>query len=131
MKAERLAVAAFFLAVVGGLVAAFAPIGRVMESSGSAGGEVVMRSYDVSLFRTDGAWVLVVVSVPVLVALVAILVRRRGARVVSAVLLWMGCVVGVFSVGMFFVPAAIAMTVAAARREAPPWSRRCLPVPPG
>ena len=40
----------------------------------------------------------------VLVAFVPVLVHRRSARVVSAVLLWVGCVVGMLSVGMFFVP---------------------------
>jgi hypothetical protein len=62
----------------------------------------------------------VVVSVPVLVALFPVLVRHRAARIVSAVLLWMGCVVGMWSVGVFFLPAAIVMTVAAARREPAP-----------
>jgi len=62
----------------------------------------------------------VVVSVPVLVALVPVLVRHRVARIVSAVLLWMGCVAGMWSVGMFFVPVAMVMTVAAARREPAP-----------
>ena len=117
MKAKLFTVAAFLLAVIGGLVAAFAPTGQVIEGSGSPGGEIVTRSYRVSMFQTNGAWVLVVVSVPVLVALISILVRHRAARIVSAVLLWMGCAVGMWSVGMFFVPAAIVMTVAAARRE--------------
>ena len=52
----------------------------------------------------------------VLVAFVPVLVHRRSARVVSAVLLWVGCVVGMLSVGMFFVPAAILMTIAASHR---------------
>lgn len=120
MKTERLTAAAFLLAVIGALIAAFAPLGGVMEGSGSPGGAIVTRSHNVSLFQTDGAWVLVVVSVPVLVALVPVLVRHRAARIVSAVLLWMGCVVGMWSVGVFFLPAAIVMTVAAARREPAP-----------
>ena len=109
--------AALLLTVMGVLVAAFAPTGHVMEGSGSPGGVIVTRSYGVSMFQTNGAWVLVVVSVSVLVVLVPVLVRYRAARILSAVLLWIGCVVGMWSVGMFFVPAAIAMTVAAARRD--------------
>ena len=70
-------------------------------------------------FAVNGSWVLVVVSVPVLVAFVPVLVRLRPARVVSAVLLWIGCVLGMLSVGMFFVPAAILMTIAAAAPS--PW----------
>jgi hypothetical protein len=109
--------AAFLLTVMGALVAAFAPTGHVMEGSGSPGGVIVTRSYGVSMFQTNGAWVLGVVSVPVLVALIPVLIRHRGARILSAVLLWIGCVVGMWSIGIFFVPAAIAMTVAAARRD--------------
>jgi len=99
VKTERLTAAASLLAVIGALVAAFAPLGSAMESSGSPGGVIVTRSSNVSLFHTEGAWVLVVVSVPVLVALVPVLVRRRTARIVSA---------------------AIVMTVAAARCEPAP-----------
>ena len=120
MKTERLTAAAFLLAVIGALIAAFAPLGSAMEGSGSPGGAIVTRSHHVSLFQTDGAWVLVVVAVPVLVALFPVLVRHRAARIVSAVLLWMGCAVGMWSVGVFFLSAAIVMTVAAARREPAP-----------
>jgi hypothetical protein len=70
--------------------------------------------------QVNGAWVLVVVSVPVLVAIVPVLVRHRRARVVSAVMLWLGCVVGMWSVGLFFVPAAILMSIAASRTEQAP-----------
>lgn len=117
MKGKRFAVAAFLLAVVGALGAAFAPTGSMMESSVSSSGVVVTRSSTVGMFQTNGAWVLVVVSVPVLVALVPVLVRHRAARSVSAVLLWTGCAVEMWSVGLFFVPAAVVMTVAAAVRE--------------
>ncbi|MDP9329055.1 MAG: hypothetical protein M3P11_00155 [Actinomycetota bacterium] len=123
MKANRFTLAAFLLALIGALVAAFAPTGQAMESSFSISSslsgpvQTVSRSYRVSMFQTSGAWVLVVVSVPVLVALIPVLVRHRKAAIISAVVLWIGCVVGAFSVGMFFVPAAILMTIAAARQE--------------
>ncbi|MDP9331198.1 MAG: hypothetical protein M3P11_11240 [Actinomycetota bacterium] len=123
MKAKRFRLAAFLLAVIGALVAAFAPTGQSMESSFSISSslsgpvQTVSRSYRVSMFQTNGAWVLVVVLVPVLVALIPVLVRHRKAAIVSAVLLWTSCVIGAFSVGMFFIPAAVLMTVAAARQE--------------
>lgn len=120
MKAKRFTLAAFLVAVLGALVAAFAPTGRVMESYGSSNGVFRTRSYSVSMFHTNGAWVLVVVSVPVLVALIAVVVRHRVARIVATVLLWTGCVLGMWSVGMFFIPAAILMTIAASRTEPTP-----------
>ena len=120
MKARGFTLAAFLVAVLGALVAAFAPTGHVTESFGSSSGAFSTRSYSESMFQVNGAWVLVVVSVPVLVALIPVLVRHRRARIVSAVLLWFGCVVGMLSVGMFFVPAAILMTIAASRSEPAP-----------
>ena len=120
MKAKRFTLAAFLVSVLGALIAAFAPTGHVTESIGSSSGVVSTRSYSESMFQVNGAWVLVVVSVPVLAALIPVLVRRRRARIVSAVLLWIGCVLGMWSVGLFFVPAAILMTIAASQTEPAP-----------
>ena len=111
---RRLVLAAFVVAVLGAAVAAFAPLGRscgVSMPGGQAG------CVGQSIFETDGSWVLVVVSVPVLISLLPMMVPRRAARVVAAVLLWACCVIGIFSVGMFFVPAAVVMTVAAVARD--------------
>jgi hypothetical protein len=116
VKANRVTVAAFMAATLGALVAAFAPTYSGCGTT-STGGVSCGRE---TSFAVNGAWVLVVVSVPVLVAFVPVLVRRRSARVVSAVLLWIGCVVGVWSVGIFFVPAAILMTIAAQRSVVAP-----------
>lgn len=119
VKANRLAVAAFLASVLGALVAAFAPTYSGCETT-SSGAEICSHATG---FAVNGSWILVVVSVPVLVALLPVSVRRRPARVVSTVLLWIGCVLGMLSVGMFFVPAAILMTIAAVQRPpaaAPP-----------
>jgi len=112
MKANRFTVAAFLVAVLGALVAAFAP---TYSWCGTTSSGVQTCGHDTG-FAVNGTWILVVVSVPVLVALVPVLARRRAARIVSAVLLWIGCVVGMWSVGMFFVPSAILM-IAAAQRD--------------
>jgi hypothetical protein len=94
-------------------VATLAPLGRSCIVGPNPDAGETCRS--VSTFSENGAWVLVVVSVPMLVALFAVAVRHRPARVASAFLLWIGCIVGLASVGIFFVPAAILMTVAAMR----------------
>jgi hypothetical protein len=138
MRQNRWAVAAFMATVLGALVAAFAPLGRTCSSTatpalrplgGSPVAAVAEVCHDVSTFSVDGAWVLVVVSVPMLVALIPVLVRRRPARIAAAVLLWIGCVVGMLSLGLFFVPAAILMTIAAA--TSPPVAVPIPPVPTG
>jgi hypothetical protein len=114
MKANRVVVAAFVLAVLGALVAAFAPLGTTCGVTVPGG---VSHCSGTSSFSVDGAWVLVVVTVPVLVALVPLLVPRRAAIIASTALLWIGCILGMLSVGIFFLPAAILMTVAAARGD--------------
>lgn len=117
----RFTLASFLAAVLGGLVAAFAPLARGCQVSMDAGSMTEQRScFSASTYQTDGSWVLVVVSVPIAIAFVPVLVRHRVAAIVSAVLLWACCVVGLWSVGMFFVPAAVLMTIAAARPEPVP-----------
>ena len=115
--ANRLAVAASVTAAIGAVVAAFAPTYTSCTSTAGSPGEICGHE---TSFAVNGAWVLVVVSVPVLVSLIPVLVRRRPARIVSATLLWIGCALGMLSVGMFFVPAAILMTIAAAQPSPSP-----------
>jgi hypothetical protein len=109
--------ASFIVATVAALVVAFAPLGTACSFSATPGGppgEEVCRH--VSIFSNDGSWVLVVVAVPVLIALIPVLLRHRVARVVAAAFLWVFSIVGLMSVGLFFVPAAVLMTLAAAQR---------------
>ncbi len=112
MNARRFSIAALFAAVLAALVVALLPTGQVMSATGGPGGVTVTHNYSVSLFQVDGAWVLVVVSVPVLLALISVLVRNRVVKVAATVLLWIGCVLGMMSVGWFFLPTAVLMTFA-------------------
>jgi hypothetical protein len=111
--AKRLTIAAFVVAVLGAGLVTFAPLGR--SCGVSDGGPERCRG--VSSFEIDGAWILVVVSVPVLVSLLAAVVRRRAWTAVSAVLLWTLCVLGLASIGLYFVPAAVLLTVASAMQD--------------
>lgn len=123
MSRVRLATVACVVAVLGGLVAAFAPLGRTCWVSATPDQPPTREGCTgTSTFEIDGAWVLVVVAVPIAIALAPVLVRHRAAAIVSAVLLWAFCVVGLFSVGLFFVPAAVLMTIAAVRRDPVPAS---------
>ena len=112
MKGSGFAKAAFVAALTGALLAAFAP--TYTSCSTDAGGTSCGSATGLSV---NGSWILFVVSVPVVLALIPILVPRRGARIIAAVLLWACCVVAAASIGLFFVPAAILMTVAGIRRE--------------
>jgi hypothetical protein len=112
-------VVSFGLAVLGAGIAAFAPLVSETSATGSPGSDVVVRTEHVSTFEVDGWWVLVVVSVPVLISLLALLIGRRWALVTAAVALWVCCILGIVSVGLFFIPSAVAMTVAAAGAARP------------
>jgi len=99
-------------AVLGALVEVFAPLYSTCGSGAGCGSATSLS--------VNGTWILVVVSVPVVLALIPVVLRRRAVRTISAVLLWVGCVIGILSVGMLFIPAAVLMTIAAAQREPVP-----------
>jgi hypothetical protein len=61
---------------------------------------------------------IVLLLVPVAIAGLPLLVRRPGWRLGSAALLTLLCFLAGFSIGLFYVPAAIAMWVAAKRSAA-------------
>jgi hypothetical protein len=111
VKGSGFAKAAFVAALTGALLAAFAP--TYQECEAQAGG----TCGSVTGFAVNGWWILFVASIPVVISLLAVLRPTRRATVVAVSLLWACCLVGFFSIGLFFVPAAILMTVAAIRRE--------------
>jgi hypothetical protein len=109
MSASRFSLLAFAAAVIGALVVVFAPLYTSCGSDTACHGD--------SALMVNGGWILVVVSVPVVLALLPVLLHHRVVRTVAAVLLWPCCVLALLSVGIFFVPAAILMTIAAARHD--------------
>ncbi len=113
MKGSGFAKAAFVAALTAALLAAFAPT----YTSCSAGVPGTIRCGYATGFSVNGWWIVFVASVPVAISLVAVLRPTRRATAVAAVLLWACCAIGVFSIGLFFVPAALLMTVAVIRRE--------------
>jgi hypothetical protein len=86
VKGSVFAKAAFVAALTGALLAAFAP--TYTSCSTDAGGTSCGSATGLSV---NGSWILFVVSVPVVLALIPILVPRRGARIIAAVLLWACC----------------------------------------
>ena len=117
MRARLWVTIAAVAAVVGAAVVVFAPTYGQCSSDGAT-----TRCGEASGLSVNGSWILVVASVPVLIALVPLLVPRRVVRVIAAVLLWICCVIALFSVGIFFVPAAIVLTIAAALPDPAPMS---------
>ena len=74
----------------------------------------------VSIVDQDGWGILAILLVPLLLSLVALGwgQRSRTALVVPALLYDLGVILAILSIGIFFAPAAIALTIAAlARRD--------------
>lgn len=68
-----------------------------------------------SLYDSQGSDVLIPLSIPVVLATIAFLVRRwLGALVPVLALLWVFSMLGAFSIGLFYIPALVAMAVAVA-----------------
>lgn len=92
------------------------------SSTGSSDGSTTSSTTteQLSLLDSEGWGVAAVLVVPVLLTLVAALwgQRSRTALVVPAVVYDLGVVLSILSIGIFFAPAALALTVAAlARRD--------------
>jgi Kef-type K+ transport system membrane component KefB len=117
VNAKRYAVAAVFAATVAALVTVFGTTYEWCETSSVDGRTQCGSATGLSV---NGSWILLVVSVPIALTLFPVLVQSRAARTVSATLLWACCVVGLASIGMFFIPAAILMTIAAFGRDPVP-----------
>ncbi|HET7655355.1 MAG TPA: hypothetical protein VFK42_20155 [Acidimicrobiales bacterium] len=106
--------------VVAGAVLAFAPFGESSTTSAASDGtSSVVTTTRESLLEHEGASVLVVLAVPVVLTAGGWAAARRRWRpgvVASAIVLTVGVVLALLSVGAFYLPATIAMVVAATGR---------------
>ena len=113
------------LAVVAAVAAVFLPLQQsVVSQSGPGPLQTLELEYaQRSLWQTEGASVLVAAGLPVLVAVMPLVfvAGRQGRRVeiVSAVLLGVFVVLAGFSIGLFYLPAALAAIVVARRSPDP------------
>ena len=96
------------------LVWLFVPLGESTSTSASSTGVVTTTSTHESLLESEGSSVVIVLSV----AAQGTWWRRR-ARVVSGALLLFGSLLGAMSVGLPYLPAAVALLVAGLRTQPP------------
>lgn len=112
----KLSLIATALSVAGALAMLFLPLGRSV--SGSAARTVVTRF---SLLEAEGARAVVVAGIPVVLAALTLPFRggpaARVARGGAAGLLTIFFVLGLVTIGIFFIPAAVVMWVAAFLRR--------------
>jgi len=103
----RLAAASFGLSMAAAVFLLAWPV--YMGSDGA-------RTTHATLLEVNGPWFIVPVLFPVVVALMALLSRRRAVRILAAVVIGAFCLIAM-SIGIFYVPAAIVMAWAACVAE--------------
>lgn len=109
--ATVLAYLALACALVGAAVLLWAPLTTTTTARSSSSGEVSYTVTHGTLLESEGSNIVAVLSIPVLLTLVGIVPHRR-VRMATAILLVIGCLVGLASVGLFFVPSAVLAVVA-------------------
>jgi hypothetical protein len=122
---RRILLVAPGLALLAAVAAVFLPLQHTVVSQSGPGPlqtlelEIAYRS----LLQTEGASILLAAGLPVLVALLPLAFAAsrysRRAEICSAVLLSAFVVVGGFSIGLFYLPAALAAILIARRSSTP------------
>jgi hypothetical protein len=112
-----LLLAPLLLAVATAIVLLVVPTGRQESCFVGIGGETSCSSRSTTLPESDGWDVLAVLAIPVVLAGAPLMLGstrlRRPALVVSSVLLLAFAALGAASIGLFYLPAAAAMVIAA------------------
>ncbi|HLH18713.1 MAG TPA: hypothetical protein VKX45_15950 [Bryobacteraceae bacterium] len=99
-----LVAAALGLSTIATIILAVMPTGTSVE-----GGQVIHST----LIDVNGSWVVGLLGIPIMISAVPLMIPTRQALVAATALLWAFVVVGSFSVGLFYIPAAVAMLLAA------------------
>jgi hypothetical protein len=112
-----LLLAPLLLTVATAIVLLVVPTGRQESCFVGIGGETTCSSRSTTLPESDGWDVLAVLAIPVVLAGAPLLLGstrlRRPALVVASVLLLVFAALGAASIGLFYLPAAVTMVVAA------------------
>jgi hypothetical protein len=104
---------ALVLAVIVAILLAVAPTGHSESVSSRPGGSVVTETSNPSLLDSEGPSVLIPLAVPALLAGLALACRRRAISLTTGGLCLAGCLLGAASIGLFFLPVAVLLLLAA------------------
>ena len=116
--AARWAIAALAWTIALSLLWLFVPAGQSESMSVSSDGTTVTESSTHTLVEVEGVSVLLVLAVPVVLAGIAVAAARAtracGIRFACGGLLMAGCLLGAASIGLPYVPAAVALFLSGA-----------------
>ena len=120
--ADRWALAGLAWTIVIGILWVVVPTGSSGSTTVLSDGTVIEETANVTLLDNEGPGVLLVLAVPVLLAAISAAASRlrdaRAVRFIAGGLLLVGCVLGAASVGLPYMPAALALLVAAGHSPA-------------
>lgn len=97
----------FGTAAATGAALAFAPIVSTSSCSATSTGISSCTSSQESLVANEGATVVLVLVLPALMALVPVVARTRRSTVLAAALLTVATMLGLASIGIFFIPTVV------------------------
>ena len=89
----------------------FAPTGATQSCSASTAGPLTCTSGTTSMLATEGLWVLAPLSLPAVACLLPVVLRSPLAARMVAISLFAYCLLTGFTIGLFFVPVAVAAVV--------------------
>jgi len=112
----RKAVISFLLAVLASVLSFTLPSYRDHSGLQRSGESSTVQARRATLSSVDGPSIYYILAIPVILAGVPVLLRFRTARIVSAVLLTGYVVIGAASIGLFYLPSAITMILAASEK---------------
>jgi hypothetical protein len=115
----RAAAAAIVLATIAGAWLAVWPCSYSGTTSGPSGASTTCSS----LIAENGVWVIGYLLIPIVVTILgflAVAARRRTVARALAILLLVLCVLAAWSIGLFYIPAAVTLVIAAARMDRTP-----------
>lgn len=112
------ALAAVLLAAAAGLLLAAYPVYQGVSVTATSSGTVTSGSESATLIEENGVWAAVLLCIPVALAGLGLvgarLLRRRVLVWASAVVLLGFVLLGSLSIGVFYLPAGVALLIAAA-----------------
>lgn len=100
----RLAAASFGLALAAAIFLLIWPVYTGFDG---------LRTTHATLLQVNGSRALLPVAFPVIVALLPLVFRMQAIRISAAIVIGAFSFIGGFSIGLFYVPAAVAMLLAA------------------
>ena len=114
----RKAVISLLLAVLASVLSFTLPFYREQTGVQRSGEPPTVQARHAKLSSVNGPSISYLLAIPVIIAGMPLLLLFRAARIISAILPMSCVVIGAASIGLFYLPSAITMILAASEKSA-------------